>query len=261
MDDAQDVIQTVVKSESEYLIGKRSKNGNWEFMGGKVEEDESLKEASIREINEETDLKLEKKDLKNFKRGDSYRSGDDGKFRLNPVYFEVSKEKKSYITVEGLSNKHTDFEWIDLTSFDEYNTLGQFTALEHLDIVNGRVALAAVEKLGEFLFVKRSEENSSPGRWGFVSGGIETGETPEEAAVRELREETGLKAEPVDTGEYFIGRGEKGFWRLEPVKLKHVSGKVNLNWELSNHEWIQPEDIEDFQNSGSYKAVEKLGLK
>lgn len=58
-DDTQDVVQTVVKSGSEYLPGKSSTDSYWEFMGGKVEEDENLKEAAVRELREETDLNAE----------------------------------------------------------------------------------------------------------------------------------------------------------------------------------------------------------
>ncbi|QGA80570.1 NUDIX hydrolase [Candidatus Nanohalobium constans] len=254
--DTKDVVQTVIKSDGEFLIAKRSKDDYWEFMGGKVKEDEDLEEAAIREINEETNLSLEEEDLKNFRRGDAYRSKDNEKYRLNPVHFRIDEEKKDSMTEKGLSNEHTDFEWIDLTKFDEYDTLGQYRALEHLGVVNGRVALAAVRKDGKYLFVKRSPENSSAGRWSFVSGGIEPGENPKEAAVRELREETSLDAEPVEKGEFFIGEGEKGFWRLEPVLMDHVSGEVDLNWELSEFEWLEAEEISDFKTLGDNKAVE-----
>lgn len=256
-----DVVQTVVKSEGEYLIAKRSKDSYWEFMGGKVEEEETLKEAAVRELNEETDLNLSEKDIRKFSKGDSYLSEDDEKYRLNPVYLELDAEKKKGMSEEGLSREHTDFEWIDLNEFDEYETLGQYKALEHLDIVNGRVALAMVRRNGGYLVVKRSEENSTPGKWSTVSGGIEHGETPEEAAKRELREETGLKAEVVDTAEYYIGEGESGYWRLEPVLMEYMDGRVNLNWELSESRWIEPEEVEDLESIGKLKSFDKFGLR
>jgi 8-oxo-dGTP pyrophosphatase MutT (NUDIX family) len=254
-----DVVQTVVRAGEKYLMGKRSKDKYWEFLGGKVE-DESLKEAALRELNEETDLKLNERDIKEFRRGDSYRSSDDEKFRLNPVLIVLSEEKMNSMTREGLSREHTDFAWIELEEFDEYETLGQYQALENLNLIEGRVALAVVEKDGKSLAVKRSKDNSSAGKWGAVSGKIESVEAPEEAAKRELREETGLEAEVNRKGDYYIGRGEKGLWRLEPVLMKYRSGEVNLNWELSEYRWLKPDEIENLETMGRMKGLEKLGL-
>jgi dATP pyrophosphohydrolase len=45
------------------------------------------------------------------------------------------------------------------------------------------------------LVLQRSHETRCPSAWETVHGHIEAGEEPEDAAVRELREETGLAAE------------------------------------------------------------------
>ena len=46
---------------------------------------------------------------------------------------------------------------------------------------------------GKILMLKRPEDSHSyPGRWSLCAGKIEKGETPEQAAVREIMEETGL---------------------------------------------------------------------
>ncbi len=254
-----DVVQTVVRSGDKYLVGKRSKDNYWEFLGGKIE-DESLKEAALRELNEETDLRLREKDIEEFRRGDSYRSSDDGRFRLNPVLIELSEDKRYSMTRKGLSREHTDFAWLKLEEFDEYEKLGQYPALENLEIINGRVALAFLERDGEFLVVKRSKKNSSAGQWGAVSGKIESGETPEEAAKRELKEETGLVAKVKMKGDFYIGRGEKGIWRLEPVLMEYKSGEIDLNWELSDHRWLKPSEVENLDTLGRMKGLKEVGI-
>jgi len=54
----------------------------------------------------------------------------------------------------------------------------------------------AVRRSGELLVLHRSPEHG--GYWHGVAGGVEPGEAPALAAARELREETGLEAVPVD---------------------------------------------------------------
>jgi 8-oxo-dGTP diphosphatase len=58
------------------------------------------------------------------------------------------------------------------------------------------VALAVAVKDKKFLLIKRGIPPKK-GMWGSPSGFIEIGETPEEACLRELEEETGLSGEIV----------------------------------------------------------------
>lgn len=60
-----------------------------------------------------------------------------------------------------------------------------------------RGAIGIVLREGRFLVVERSQTVVAPGRLCFPGGGIEPGETPEEALVREFFEELGIAVRPV----------------------------------------------------------------
>jgi len=54
--------------------------------------------------------------------------------------------------------------------------------------------IAAFDSQGKVLLLKRTEDQHCAGLWSFPGGKIEAGESPQAAAQRELREETGLTA-------------------------------------------------------------------
>lgn len=67
---------------------------------------------------------------------------------------------------------------------------------------------AALWHEGRMLAARRSAPPELAGRWELPGGKVEPGERPEEALVRELREELGVEAEPVERipGEWPLGR-------------------------------------------------------
>ena len=57
------------------------------------------------------------------------------------------------------------------------------------------VGVLAVVRRGNQLLLAQRSKGSYKGRWGFPGGHLERGETVTAAALRELREETGVEAE------------------------------------------------------------------
>lgn len=55
-----------------------------------------------------------------------------------------------------------------------------------------------VDEHGRLLLVRLSDITEAPGAWTLPGGGIDFGEHPEEGAIRELREETGLHGRIVE---------------------------------------------------------------
>ena len=126
--------------------------------------------------------------------------------------------------------------------------------------INGGVALAVPKHGNKYLLLKRSEQNSSSGQWTFPGGKIEEGETPKEAALRELEEETNLKGEVLETGEAYIGEGELGYWKIIPSHVKLHKKEVELNREHSDHKWLALEQLKSHDTMGEMKSLKALNL-
>ena len=95
----------------------------------------------------------------------------------------------------------------------------------------------------EVLCLRRGPKGRSPESWEAVQGHVDPGETAVAAALRELREETGLKPERL----YSLSRTE-AFYRhtenevaLIPVFAAFVvrTAKVKLSQEHDQHEWLR----------------------
>jgi len=126
--------------------------------------------------------------------------------------------------------------------------------------INGGVALAVPKHKNKYLLLKRSEENSSSGEWTFPGGKIENGENPEEAALRELKEETGLNGEIIETGEAYISEGELGHWKIFPSHIEVDQKEIELNHEHSKHKWLSLEQLKNHDTMGKMKSLKALDL-
>jgi len=125
--------------------------------------------------------------------------------------------------------------------------------------MKGKVAIGVIEREEKFLILQRAEDESSAGRWCFPGGRIEEDETAEEAALREVKEETGLEAEVLEQGETFNAEGELGTWRIYPF-LMSAGGDISLNYEHSSFEWATRAEIEEFDTLGDMKALEVFDI-
>lgn len=105
------------------------------------------------------------------------------------------------------------------------------------------VCAALINDNDEVLLAQRPEGKRLPGRWEFPGGKVEANEAPEDALVRELKEELGIDVEKRDLEPFwFLSHDyveEFGFhlmmpvylcrlWKGEPKALEHAS----ILWEL-----------------------------
>ena len=111
-------------------------------------------------------------------------------------------------------------------------------------------AIAVVYHRGEVLLIQRKTAPNA-GWWGFPGGHVELGETAMEAARRELLEETGVVARPLDylTNIDVILRGPDGTvqkqYLLTAVLCAYESGTAQPADDALQARWLAVDELED----------------
>lgn len=115
---------------------------------------------------------------------------------------------------------------------------------------------------GEVLVTQHSQNK----HWGFPKGLIDPGQTTEEAALREVKEEGGIVAEitgKVGYSKYvYTFNDEKIFKVVTYFLMKYVSGDTaDHDFEVSDLGWYQPEDALKQLSFSQDKELLKKSLK
>ncbi len=113
-----------------------------------------------------------------------------------------------------------------------------------------------VVKDGKVLVTQHSKHKG----WDFPKGHIEAGESQEEAALREVAEETGVKAEIIEkvgqTEYFYYDGGEKAFKTVVFFLMKFLEqGEATTAFEVSGTVWLLPEDVEEKLTFKDTKAM------
>jgi len=130
---------------------------------------------------------------------------------------------------------------------------------------------AAIFRDGKVLIVRRARPPAN-GLYTLPGGGVELGETLEEAVIREVREETGLEVEPVALAGYrqAITRDAEGgverHFVILPFAARWIAGEVSLNEELGEAHWLEPDALCGLQTTEGlalivHAALERLSAK
>jgi ADP-ribose pyrophosphatase YjhB (NUDIX family) len=113
---------------------------------------------------------------------------------------------------------------------------------------------AAIFRDGKVLIVRRARPPAN-GLYTLPGGGVELGETLEEAVIREVKEETALDVEPVALAGYrqAIARDAQGgverHFVILPFAARWIAGEVTLNEELGEALWLEPAELAALQTT------------
>lgn len=110
------------------------------------------------------------------------------------------------------------------------------------------------------LILQRSDEvGSCRGMWAGISGYVESGETPEQAAFREVSEEAGIDDPTlVKEGQPITVRNEDRVWNVHPFLFEVGKREITTDWEHVDHAWISPIELKDYPTVPGLEDVFRL---
>lgn len=242
---------------------------HWFTVTGSVEkEDKGLEETVAREMLEEINLAPIK--IINLNTKNEYYSDFDKEDCIEYNFFSVVNSDK----IELDNIEHTDFLWCDIDDFieklcwteDKQELKEQLLSeINNLDITSENIDMTylpygkevevyILNENKEFIIVFSALEGAF---CKVLAGGVEKGETFEEAAIREAKEELGIDIEIIGISKhphewdmpkeslfthFLKSRGGKGKSIIAKLNPSHQLLKMQVE-EISGYKWIRKEKI------------------
>ena len=114
----------------------------------------------------------------------------------------------------------------------------------------------------KFLILKRSQKvKTMKGLWAGVSGIIEKNEEPLERAKIEIFEELGIPENRIsllksaDQIKVESPQYKNHEWEIFPFLFEAKEPKIKLNWENSEYQWINADEISNFETVPNLEKV------
>jgi len=108
-------------------------------------------------------------------------------------------------------------------------------------------ACALIDRDGRILLARRPEGKPMAGLWEFPGGKLATGETPEQALIRELKEELGIETETSCLAPIaFASCDSGGFHLLMPLFVCRKWTGIPAAKEGQDLRWVKPQGLLEF---------------
>jgi mutator protein MutT len=123
------------------------------------------------------------------------------------------------------------------------------------DVYHIVVEIYSITENNEILITQRHPNKSWPLKWEITGGSILKGESPEEGAIRELREETGIEVADSDLNFVYnyIPRGSPSIYKCFVVFVNKEKTKIYLQeGETIAYRYLAYEEFKEFIKTNNY---------
>ncbi|MDM7851902.1 8-oxo-dGTP diphosphatase MutT [Pseudochrobactrum kiredjianiae] len=108
-------------------------------------------------------------------------------------------------------------------------------------------ACALIDADGRILLAQRPEGKNLAGLWEFPGGKVESGETPEDALIRELQEELGIITKHACLAPLtFASYAYEKFHLLMPLYICRRYEGIARSMEGQALKWVRPQDLRSY---------------
>jgi mutator protein MutT len=107
-------------------------------------------------------------------------------------------------------------------------------------------AIAIIQRAGKVLVCQRKDDDFLGGFWEFPGGKCEDGETLQQCLARELEEEIGIRARPIQQLATVQHDYPTAQVRLHPFICDHEAGEV-VHRECQASQWIDPPKLREIR--------------
>lgn len=121
----------------------------------------------------------------------------------------------------------------------------ELSANDIVDVAIGIVLEDASASAPRVLITQRTADQVLGGCWELPGGKVEPDESPSDAVVRELFEETGINARPIAELNATDHRYDHAHVRLIPFICEHIGG-TPAPLQVDQVRWVRPDELADF---------------
>ena len=125
-----------------------------------------------------------------------------------------------------------------------------------------RIITAFIKNNNKILILKRSDKvRSMKGLWSGISGIIENNEIPIKRAKIEILEEVGIKKskinliKSIEKIKISSPQYENHEWEVFPFLFETKESEIKLNWENSEHKWINVNELKNYETVPSLDKI------